>query len=124
MTDQPDIAERLGRLIERIGVTSKGLLGHQPCTDASTFLVACADVERLLMEVAALPPSLELAGDLGRLVTEVDQVARGIKAKLRASQLISAALKAGLRKSSVPATYGPPPNGAVSALHGGGRLYI
>ncbi|MBM3535956.1 MAG: hypothetical protein FJX60_23330 [Alphaproteobacteria bacterium] len=119
-----DMSDRLGKLIENLGLVSKGLLGSQRAVYASDFLATCAEVESLLAEAAALPPSPDLAESLRRLVTELDQVARDVKAKLRASQLVGAALKAGIRRSSAPSTYGPPLNGAVSALESAGRLYI
>ncbi len=124
MTAASDISGRLGKLTENLGLVSKGLLGSQRAVDASGFLATCAEVESLLAEATALPPSPDLAESLRRLVTELDQVARDINAKLRASQLVGAALKAGIRRSSAPNTYGPPLNGAVSALEGAGRLYI
>jgi len=124
MTAASDITGRLGDLIEKLGLVSKSLLGSRQGVDASGFLATCAEVESLLAEAAALPPSRDLAESLRRLVTEVDQVARDIKAKLRASQLVGAALKAGIRRSLAPSTYGPPLNGAVSALKGAGTLYI
>lgn len=124
MTGHLDMSGRLGGLIEQIGVAAKGLLGRQPGVDVAGFLATCAEAEKVLAEIAASPPTPDIAVDLRRLVTEVDLIARGIKAKLRASQLVGAALKAGIRRSSAPSTYGPPLNGAVSALDGGRRLYI
>lgn len=128
MNQPADTADRLRAATERLSVARRDLLSRGDAANAArsaSFFDICAEIEQLLAEMGR-PSSVPegTAAELRLLIEELDDATRRIRARLKAAEILGAALRASFKRSALPTTYGMPLNGAVSVLRPIAQRYI